>query len=82
MDSWYLMYDKKDEKRARDFVQTLKHVGKAVEMNIREPQMIALPNDRTESFLGKLKEIIRPNVDMIVMIFPAQRQDRYSAVKK
>ncbi|XP_043467469.1 piwi-like protein Ago3 [Leptopilina heterotoma] len=82
LETWCLLFDKRDEKKAKDFVQTLKFVGKAVDMTIREPQMIALPNDRTESFLVKLKEIIRPNIDIVVLIFPAQRQDRYAAVKK
>ena len=44
--------------------------------------MIALPNDRTESFLNELRAVIRPNIDMVVMIFPSVRQDRYSTVKK
>lgn len=62
----------------------LKHVSSAVEMRVAEPTMIPLPNDRTESFLMKLREVMksRDDIDMVVMVFPSIRQDRYSTVKK
>ena len=60
----------------------LKHVSTAIEMKVGDPTMIALPNDRTESFLTRLREVIRPHIDMVVMVFPSIRQDRYSTVKK
>jgi aubergine len=44
--------------------------------------MIMLPNDRTENYINKLRELINQNLQIVVCVFPASRDDRYSAVKK
>ena len=49
---------------------------------MNEPLIIDLPNDRTETFLRSIRENLTPQVQMVVVIFPTSRDDRYSAVKK
>ena len=41
-----------------------------------------MPNDRTETYLRGIRENLTPEVQMVVIIFPTSRDDRYSAVKK
>lgn len=50
-------------------------------MKVAAPDLKALPNDRTETYLKCLKEIITDQLQIVVMIMPSPRDDRYSAVK-
>lgn len=44
--------------------------------------MLELRDDRTESYLRFIREHLNPQTQMVVVIFPTSRDDRYSAVKK
>lgn len=60
----------------------LKNVAKVIGMNIREPQMICLRDDRIETYVQALKKNIDQTVNLMVIVFPTNRTDRYSAVKR
>ena len=49
---------------------------------VQEPKMVEVINDRTESYLRALRELIAPRLQMVMIVFPTSRDDRYSAVKK
>ena len=44
--------------------------------------MLELRDDRTESYLRFIREHLNPQTQVVVVIFPTSRDDRYSAVKK
>ena len=44
--------------------------------------MVKLGDDRTESYLKELRNLINPSVQLVLMVFPQAKSDRYSAVKK
>lgn len=49
---------------------------------VQKPQMIELRDDRTESYVRVIRENLHPSIQMVVIIFPTSRDDRYAAVKK
>jgi len=51
-------------------------------MQIHEPQKSVLKDDRTETYLRELQSIIDNNLELVVIVFPTNRTDRYSAIKK
>ena len=51
-------------------------------ISIEEPKAVELNDDRTESYLKTIRDNIQPNLQLIVTVFPTQRDYRYSAVKK
>ena len=51
-------------------------------INIAMPRVVALANDRTETYLKHLREIIDPTVQLVLTVFPQPKSDRYSAIKK
>lgn len=51
-------------------------------MRISEPKSVELRDDRTETLLKMLRNNISPEIQMVVIIFPTNRNDRYAAVKK
>ena len=44
--------------------------------------MLDLRDDRTETYLRMIRENLNPQTQVVVVIFPTSRDDRYSAVKK
>lgn len=80
--SWCLLYCKRDFKVASDFNEILCKVGPSMGMRISSGNLIELRDDRTETFLKILRDNISPAMELMVIIFPTNRNDRYAAVKK
>lgn len=49
---------------------------------MNDPIVMELPNDRTETYVKTIRNQMKPSLQMVVVIFPTQRDDRYSSVKK
>ena len=47
-----------------------------------DPVVLEARDDRTETYLRTIREHLNPNIQMVVIIFPTSRDDRYAAVKK
>ncbi|XP_024940997.1 piwi-like protein Ago3 isoform X2 [Cephus cinctus] len=82
MRSWCLIFTGKDSSICKDFLVMLKKVGMNMSLNIADPKIIQLENDRTENYLRELRRNINPNVDIVVAVCPSIRNDRYAAIKK
>ena len=50
-------------------------------MKVAAADMKSLANDRTETYLKCLRETVNDQLQIVVMIMPTPRDDRYSAVK-
>ena len=77
---WILMFVSKNADVAKSFSNLMAKLAPKMGMNVAAPDMKSLPNDRTETYLNTLREIIKPDVQVVVMIMPTPRDDRYSAV--
>ena len=49
---------------------------------VRAPRIIELQADKTELYIRAVRENINPSLQLVVAIFPTQRDDRYSSLKK
>ena len=47
-----------------------------------DARVLEVPNDRTETYLQAIRREIGSHLQLIVVIFPTSRDDRYAAVKK
>nr|XP_034178827.1 piwi-like protein 1 [Osmia lignaria] len=82
LNSWFVLHCQRDSKCALEFVQMLKNVTKVMGICVREPQLISLRDDRIETFLQALRNNIREHVNLMVIVLPSNRTDRYSAIKR
>ena len=82
MKNWCILATERDSRTCTEFVAMIKKVGAQMAMNIAEPTVIKLKNDRTDSYLGEIRKIINPSLEMVVAICPTNRNDRYAAIKK
>ncbi|KAK2566274.1 Piwi-like protein 2 [Acropora cervicornis] len=77
---WVVFFVNRDKSKALDFINMMRKVTPSMGIQVNEPLIIDLPNDRTETFLRSIRENLTPQVQMVVVIFPTSRDDRYSAV--
>ncbi|GAB1865325.1 Piwi-like protein 1 [Camponotus japonicus] len=80
--NWDIIYCKRDEKCVADFLEMLNKVVKTIGMRMNNPRKISIRDDRTETYLQDIQKSINNNVELIVIVFPTNRTDRYSAIKK
>nr|CAD7401850.1 unnamed protein product [Timema poppensis] len=82
LNNWVVVYVPKDQRVSNDFVSTMKRVGPQMGIMVSDANMVPLRDDRVETFLRALRESITPSTQIVVIICPSARTDRYSAIKK
>lgn len=82
LNKWIVFFVNRDKSKALDFINMMRKVTPAMGIQVNDPVPIEMPNDRTETYLRNIRENLTPQVQMVVIIFPTSRDDRYSAVKK
>ena len=78
---WAVLFVNKNQDVATSFTTLMNKLAPKMGMKVAAPDMKVLPNDRTETYLKCLRETIKPDVQIVVLIMPTPRDDRYSAVK-
>lgn len=79
--NWILVVCERDLQRAKDFTTTLIEVSARMGINIKHPRLITLQNDRTDTFVNRIRDEINSELQLVTCIFPTSRDDRYNAVK-
>lgn len=82
LNNWHIIYFTRDDTCVKDFLEMLKKIVGAIGMRISNPRKIILKDDRTETYLREIQNSINDVVELVVIVFPTNRTDRYSAVKK
>lgn len=78
------MFNPRDEPTAKSFCRQLAMCGRPLGMDINPPKPIQINGTNPEVFVSTINNTLRNNCDLqlIVIIFPNQREDRYNAVKR
>ncbi|XP_068230350.1 protein argonaute-3 [Palaemon carinicauda] len=79
---WLIMYFHKDEQRANKFADMLRQVTRCMGIQVGEPSLVRLQNDRIDTYVNSLKQFYHDKLQIAVIIFTTPREDRYSAVKR
>ena len=82
LSNWVVVFVRRDKGKALDFMNMLKKVTPSMGISVADPVTVELHDDRTESYLRSIRESLHPHVQVVVIIFPTSRDDRYAAVKK
>lgn len=80
--NWLLIYTKKDTKYADNFVELLSRNAKPMGITVSRPKVEILQTDRNEVYVQALRQRITPETQIVVIICPTSRDDRYAAIKK
>ncbi|XP_045774375.1 piwi-like protein Ago3 [Maniola jurtina] len=79
---WVVLYTDRDKNVTNDFVETLKRCSRPMGIQVSNPDLIRLPNDRVDTYVQALKKCIVSDLQLVVAISPSMRDDRYSAIKR
>ncbi|XP_071952418.1 piwi-like protein 1 [Antedon mediterranea] len=79
---WVVVFTRRDAQKTTDYIQMMFQVTRQMGINISDPVRLELQDDRTESYLRVIRDAINPRLQLVVIIFPTSRDDRYNAVKK
>jgi len=84
MVNWAIMYNPRDETTAKSFCKQLVACGRPLGMEINPPKPIKVQGTNPEVFVSTINNTIKNNseIQLVVIIFPNQREDRYNAVKR
>lgn len=82
LNKWALLYLDKNEAIVRNFCKILQQQGPKMGIPVAMPKVIKLQNDRTETYLKEMRNLIDPSVQLVLTIFPQMKSDRYAAIKK
>ncbi|KFB43049.1 AGAP008862-PA-like protein [Anopheles sinensis] len=80
--NWMLVHTSRDTRAATTFVDCVNRNCRLVGINISPPQREMLQQDSTQSYVQLLRSRVRPETQIVVIIFPTAREDRYAAVKR
>lgn len=85
MEYWAVVCPRRNDKCAKDFIETFRKVCDRVRIRIGEPAAIYLRDDNTDTYVQELRKLLgngSGGMNMVVVILPSLRQDKYTAIKK
>ncbi|KAL1122035.1 hypothetical protein AAG570_003441 [Ranatra chinensis] len=80
--NWMIVCLRRDEKAIVDFVQTLRKCGPQMGIGINPPRILPIPDDSAENYVKTIRNNTDQSTQLVVIVFPSARNDKYSAVKK
>lgn len=80
--NWLLIHTGKDTKIAKSFMDCVERSCRPMGITIAPPSIEVLPTDKTELYVQLLRTKIRQDTQMVVIICPTSRDDRYAAIKR
>jgi aubergine-like protein len=79
---WIIIHSPRDLRYANEFAGMMRKIGPQMGIQVGDAHIIGLRDETTDSYLRMLRQNINPALQLVVIIFPTARDDRYSAVKK
>ena len=63
--SWLLVYTERNAAQAREFTTTMLEVSKRMGIQIGQPKVAGLSNDRTDTYVNRIRDEINPDVTLL-----------------
>jgi aubergine-like protein len=81
INDWVILSTQRDKGIVDEFANTLNRVCKPLGVILNRPQVQALDNDRTSTFVEACRAV-PSNMQIVVIILPNSNKERYDAIKK
>ncbi|XP_028269817.1 piwi-like protein 1 [Parambassis ranga] len=81
LNNWLLCYTRRNSKEAQSLLETLGKVSGPLGVRIQRAVMIEY-EDHQEALLRALQHNVGPQTQMVVVVLPSSRKDKYDSVKK
>ncbi|KAL2092497.1 hypothetical protein ACEWY4_012295 [Coilia grayii] len=81
LENWVMMFTRRNSDIAQSLMQTLNKVSGPMGMRMARATMVEY-EDRQDSLLRALQQNVNPGTQMVVVVLPTNRKDKYDCVKK
>ncbi|KAG7489102.1 hypothetical protein JOB18_004908 [Solea senegalensis] len=81
LNDWLMFYTRRNGNEGHSLLQTLGKVSGPLGIRMQKPVMIEY-QDHQESLFRALQQNVGPQTQMVVVILPSNRKDKYDGVKK
>lgn len=82
LSNWMVIHTKKDGRFVKNFIDVMKRNSAPMGIKVNEPRVEVLNDDKNELYVQLLRRVINPALQIIVILCPSSRDDRYAAIKK
>lgn len=82
LSNWLVVYTRNDAKFADKFIECMERNSRPMGIAVSRPTVEVLDTDKTELWVRVLRRCIDTQLQIIVLICPTSRDDRYAAIKK
>lgn len=80
--NWLVIHANCDRRAAKVFVECMERNSRPMGISVASPQILVLNDDSIESYITALRKSLTPGIQVVVIICPTSRDDRYAAIKR
>lgn len=80
--NWLIIHTRNDTKCAKSFMEFMERNAKPMGVQVSKPMVEVLDADKTDLYVKTLRRVINAQLQIVVIICPTSRDDRYAAIKK
>ncbi|XP_055848829.1 protein aubergine [Episyrphus balteatus] len=79
---WYVIVPQRFSREANDFVRLMRQAANGMKMNIAEPRIMEMPDDRNPSYASAIETACNSDPQILVIVVANDNAERYSCIKK
>lgn len=80
--NWLIIHPKTVQKEAKSFIDLMLRNARPMGVNISQPNVIVLNDDRTETYASTLRTKLTASTQIVVFISQSLKGDLYATIKK
>lgn len=80
--NWAVVHTQRDDAVTKKFIDCMHKNSRPMGLNVAAPQVSVVADDRTETYVQHLRRVLNKQLQIVVIICPSSRDDRYAAIKK
>lgn len=80
--NWLVIHTRRDTKYANNFIDIMQRNCGPMGLKVNPPRIEILNEDKNDQYVQLLRKVINSALQIIVIICPTSRDDRYAAIKK
>lgn len=82
VENWVIIFPTRERNVTSKLNDCLIRVAQAMGMNMSQPTVIEMNQDRNENYLQAIRQNLTPQTQIMVCVVPNDKKDRYDAIKK
>lgn len=82
LNNWLVIHTNKDTRATKSFIELMERNARPMGMNVCMPRVECLSEDKIDVYVRMLRKCINSSLQIIVIVCPSNRDDRYAAIKK